>query len=397
MFYSVRIKETVYEVPGTWLPEPIKVSSQSCSCEPYPLLAPYEESNPAYVRVARAITCYFRGGNVRFHHYDPGAMVHLLHRHLMHDELDNYFLTAGNWKRILTAVRPEILAEFSDSIDTSDFSAEELLEFYRRMPAALRIDSYIKFAQLLSVAESPEDVALIEERAEWRAEGDYKRLYQKLRYYGCSTYEQLREIEESEREGHGKSSLRLEAIPFDFTPFSRLKSLHLDGSVQISLPDSFWNLTTLQVLKIAHSRLNTLSPEIARLQNLRILNLSMNRIEELPDSLGSLQKLNALILDYNLITALPETLGFLPRLRYLSVLGNQIRSYPDSFVHLRTLRFFDGRLNDANSELRYEMRHLAGAERRARRLKWIRAEWIPPAIQSRTDKALGTRRYKYYL
>eukprot|EP01018_Ginkgo_biloba_P015508 Gb_05622 [translate_table: standard] len=109
-----------------------------------------------------------------------------------------------------------------------------------------------------------------------------------------------------------------------------LRKLILPGDFDVKqIPDEFWNLTNLQVLKIRSASLVSLPPSLGNLIRLTYLQLeSCTKLKCLPESLGQLKQLTHLIisgLGKSLgIAYLPNRLGELTNLQYLAVVESPI-------------------------------------------------------------------------
>ena len=108
------------------------------------------------------------------------------------------------------------------------------------------------------------------------------------------------------------------------------------------LPDSLWELTSLQELHLQINQLTVLPESIGQLRSLDMLLLASNQLTVLPESIGQLVALENLILSDNLLTSLPVCLRELSKLDYLCLGyesgGNPIFELPDFLGELPKLR-----------------------------------------------------------
>lgn len=121
-------------------------------------------------------------------------------------------------------------------------------------------------------------------------------------------------------------------LPPEIQSLELLISFKFSQNQLTALPESFYELTALQVLDLSHNRLQEpLSHEIRRLQNLKVLNLSFNALTELPSSLCDLSTLEHLDVEHNHLSVLPDNFGQLKGLFKFNCASNQLESFPQSF------------------------------------------------------------------
>ncbi|MHA2504067.1 MAG: leucine-rich repeat domain-containing protein [Candidatus Kariarchaeaceae archaeon] len=123
---------------------------------------------------------------------------------------------------------------------------------------------------------------------------------------------------------------------------SLLRSLtHLKiGRMNItSLPETFFQLTNLEVLDLSNNYLTQLSPRIANLTKLKVLNVGGNLLTTLPNELFDLPDLHCLALGTNKFTTLPSSIGKATRLRSLYLYNNLLRELPSEIEELTHLKF----------------------------------------------------------
>lgn len=121
-----------------------------------------------------------------------------------------------------------------------------------------------------------------------------------------------------------------------------LQELYLRNNQLSSLPDTFWNLTSLQLLDLSHNDLSLIPSALGNLQvhhdtivfvewslmcvqNMVKLNLGMNKINSIPPEIGTLQYLEVLNLFANQLATLPQEITSLAALRRLCLGYNQLR------------------------------------------------------------------------
>ena len=121
------------------------------------------------------------------------------------------------------------------------------------------------------------------------------------------------------------------------------------------MPNSFWNLTELETLRITDNNLTRIPDSIGNLQNLDELyecnrtcaamshltkgvgrRLDNTQPTAVPHAIGTLVKLRILSLGSNRLTALPA-LGDLTELGALIASSNLLNQLPESFRHLARL------------------------------------------------------------
>ncbi|MFX1295864.1 MAG: tetratricopeptide repeat protein [Promethearchaeota archaeon] len=100
-----------------------------------------------------------------------------------------------------------------------------------------------------------------------------------------------------------------------------------------TLPESFSNLQSLEILTLANNKLEKLPENFGILQSLQILNLSNNQLEKLPESFNNLQKLQVLNLKQNKLINLSKSLLQLSNLRNLEVGQNPLTLHAAEIVN----------------------------------------------------------------
>jgi len=81
----------------------------------------------------------------------------------------------------------------------------------------------------------------------------------------------------------------LTSIPADVGKRTELRSLDLYDNRLAALPDSIWELTSLEKLNLAGNQFESISERVGELTRLRMLDLGHNKLKALPESLRKLQ------------------------------------------------------------------------------------------------------------
>ena len=120
----------------------------------------------------------------------------------------------------------------------------------------------------------------------------------------------------------------------------RVNELQLINGNQLigAIPESFGNLTNLDVLRLNNNGLTSLPASLGKLTNLLNLSLGQNKLRSLPESIGNLTKLVYLSLENNQLSALPESIGGLVNLQSSNLAYNQLSSLPESFGNMNLMR-----------------------------------------------------------
>ncbi len=128
------------------------------------------------------------------------------------------------------------------------------------------------------------------------------------------------------------SDLGLTGIPEEsikkLLEFPDLFYLSLSNNNITTLPESFGNLKTLEVLYLFNNNFSEFPSTILQLENLKKLNMRYNGLTALPDTIDHLKNLEMLFVCDNNLTALPTGLSKMRKLTYLSVMNNQIPVLP---------------------------------------------------------------------
>ncbi|KAG0628652.1 hypothetical protein M758_1G043000 [Ceratodon purpureus] len=135
------------------------------------------------------------------------------------------------------------------------------------------------------------------------------------------------------------------SLPDSFGELSNLEVLSLRRCRNlILLPNSFGSLFNLKDLDLSFStKLVSLPSSFGRLSNLEKLNLwRCEKLTGLPDSFGSLRNLNTLLLGTTGVERLPDSFGELSNLQELDLsCCRRLSALPQSFTQLRNLQTLD--------------------------------------------------------
>lgn len=112
--------------------------------------------------------------------------------------------------------------------------------------------------------------------------------------------------------------------------------LHLNGEVisdklkrnEGTLPETLFNLTSLNYLEISDTTLSSLPPHIGKLTNLLNLALHRNEVTAIPEDINNLSKLKFMDVSFNRLSELPSSFN-LPQLHTLNLSNNLLQSLPD--------------------------------------------------------------------
>jgi internalin A len=144
------------------------------------------------------------------------------------------------------------------------------------------------------------------------------------------------------------SNLELATLPESLWELTSLQALYLYKNQLSTLPESLGSLTALQVLSIGYNQFTTLPKSLGSLTALQELYLYKNQLSTLPEWLGSLTALQTLSIGCNQFTTLPKWLTNLTALRTLALDGNQLTALPEwlgNFTRLQTLYLSNNQLS----------------------------------------------------
>ena len=121
-----------------------------------------------------------------------------------------------------------------------------------------------------------------------------------------------------------------------------------------SFPDTFWQLTGLEMLIL--DDLTSIPSQIGQLSSLTVLGLGYNNLVSLPDEIYQLTNLTRLYLESNKLESISEEIGNLTKLTILDLCGNQLKKLPKAIGKLINLQeaddeYSDGWLDISNNPL----------------------------------------------
>lgn len=168
---------------------------------------------------------------------------------------------------------------------------------------------------------------------------------EKEEHYLCRSGQQLQDFPNSEIEAECRRiSLRrneIESLPNDFRLCPKLVTLLLyRNTLSCNVPQSFLsNLTSLKVLDLSFTGIESVPTSLTQLELLVYLDLSYTLIKELPEALGQLAELQCLNL-YNCqqLVSLPSSIGKLKQLQYMDLLGCPELVLPPQLSQVTSLR-----------------------------------------------------------
>ena len=113
---------------------------------------------------------------------------------------------------------------------------------------------------------------------------------------------------------------KIDSIPLKLMRFINLKSLNLGKNKLSKLPDSF-----------------------SQLSKLEILNLEKNNFDEFPIIICELSELKQLIINRNNLTVIPYSIGKLTKLEFIDIWSTPVINFPDIFLTMKNLKRIDAR------------------------------------------------------
>jgi hypothetical protein len=135
------------------------------------------------------------------------------------------------------------------------------------------------------------------------------------------------------------SHTNIESVPDSLYNLQELKILKLNEvSISGSLPEAIVKITSLEILDLSRNLISSIPDNIKNLTNLRRLYLELNKINSIPDSINKLHSLEILSLEGNNIKALPEPLGDLKNLREINLARNGLEELPYVLGELLSLK-----------------------------------------------------------
>ena len=150
----------------------------------------------------------------------------------------------------------------------------------------------------------------------------------------------LRAIDSARYKGETKLRLShsgLKKLSPEIGELNALTSLDLSGNQLTELPESIGQLTALTHLNLHRNKLAKLPESFGRLRALTELHLSANQLIEVPESIGDLTALANIRLSSNRLVTLPQEIGRLSALTQLSLNGNQLAALPQEIGNLTAL------------------------------------------------------------
>ena len=134
-----------------------------------------------------------------------------------------------------------------------------------------------------------------------------------------------------------------------------LKMLFLNSNLLSELPESIGNLTNLETLNLNDNALQLLPYSIGNLTNLKLLDLGYNELEEFPYTIEELTNLERLVLNSNEFEDLPSEIGELTNLKVLVFNNNRLRRIPynsiGNLTNLQVLNLNNNQLTTLPSEI----------------------------------------------
>lgn len=117
---------------------------------------------------------------------------------------------------------------------------------------------------------------------------------------------------------------------------SRIKNLHLNSNMLLTLPTQIEQFQSLITMELSNNQLVQLPYEISLLTNLKNLYLKNNSLDDLslPKGLEQLKQLEVINLGGNHLKQFPYQLFHMPNLKEIYLGSNQISFLPDLFQTL---------------------------------------------------------------
>lgn len=121
--------------------------------------------------------------------------------------------------------------------------------------------------------------------------------------------------------------------------YENLRNLSIINCKLSFIPESIYDITSINVLNLNKNQIKNISPKIKNLTNITDLYLSFNFIEVIPDEIGGCLKLKNLCISNNLIENIPKTIGNLKKLKFLYIDSNQLSSLPSELTDCNNLLY----------------------------------------------------------
>lgn len=130
----------------------------------------------------------------------------------------------------------------------------------------------------------------------------------------------------------------LESVPESMWELTNLEELRIDHNQLKGIPSAIVNLTKLKRLFIGGNPFSVFPEAVCKLEQLELLSAYGCQLSALPVSFASLHHMMELELVSNTFERFPEVICELRNLRRLCLIGNKLSSLPSSIVNLRELR-----------------------------------------------------------
>lgn len=133
---------------------------------------------------------------------------------------------------------------------------------------------------------------------------------------------------------------QLSSLPNEFTNLKRLKYLELRNNTSFNrLPEQLGDLSSLEYLGLAGSKITSFPTSINGCKNLMKLVANSSQLMTIPKEIGDCTWLLDVNLGYNKIEIIPKEIGNLSRLTRLDLSGNKIENLPEEFSKLKNIKF----------------------------------------------------------
>ncbi|RUS86868.1 hypothetical protein EGW08_005347 [Elysia chlorotica] len=118
--------------------------------------------------------------------------------------------------------------------------------------------------------------------------------------------------------------------------WEEVEAVQKENKYELSLQGSYVNK------RIKNSGLD---PHIFELTSLNLLKIAGTPIETISDSLGNLTNLTSLMLENNCLKKLPDSIGNLKSLKFVDISGNKLEALPETFSELVNIQSLNATLN----------------------------------------------------
>lgn len=169
-----------------------------------------------------------------------------------------------------------------------------------------------------------------------------KQHFKKLRLFHCKVKEIPNSIEAlTKLEVLDLSMNNLAEMSESITKLKHLRWIRFYNNRQfVTLHEDLGQLTKLEHLDVAGTRLTTFPNSIGNCKVLRHITANACKIRTIPASIGQCKNLEYINLGANSISEIPKEMGNLVKLKNLSI-GDNIKAIPASFRNLKQMEFFD--------------------------------------------------------